>query len=86
MNARLISIGAAIAAVTTGALAEPAKAPVPAINKPSNPPKPVILASADTVETAGPQSAQQLSPAPKKRAARVTTCRCGDPQPESSER
>lgn len=42
----------------------------------------VVLASADTVHAPAPEAAQS-SPAPaKRRVARVTTCRCGDPQPE----
>ena len=88
MNARLITIGAAVLAIATGAFAEPQKSRVPASNAPTNPPKPVILASADTVDTTAAASAQQVPTVPRKRAARVTTCRCGDPQPdpESTER
>lgn len=44
---------------------------------------PVVLASADQPRTPVPDAAQS-PPAPvKRRVARVTTCRCGDPQPAS---
>lgn len=41
---------------------------------------PVVLASADTVRT--PPASQASSAPPKPIVPRVTTCRCGDPQPE----
>jgi hypothetical protein len=42
----------------------------------------VVLASAEAIHAPAPESAQP-SPAPtKRRIARVTTCRCGDPQPD----
>ena len=43
----------------------------------------VVLASADTVRASAPATAQP-APAPVKRfIPRVTTCRCGDPQPDA---
>jgi hypothetical protein len=63
--------------------AEPAKrnAARPAAEQPR--PRDVVLASADTVRTA-PAASSQTVPAPAKRVIpRVTTCRCGDPQPDS---
>jgi len=42
----------------------------------------VVLASAEAIHAPAPEAAQP-SPAPaKRRIARVTTCRCGDPQPD----
>jgi hypothetical protein len=73
----------AIVAALTGAnpaLAEPSQSPAPQPQQQqSQPATGVVLASADTMTPAGtgaPQPAQ-----PKRRIGRVTTCRCGDPQP-----
>ena len=73
----------AIAVAVTGAnpaLAEPSKSPAPkAQQQQPQPAAAVVLASADTVKAAAtdaPGAAQ-----PKRRIGRVTTCRCGDPQP-----
>ena len=70
--------------LTTGSptLSQPAKhdarKPVEARHKPAE----VVLASADAMRTPAPVDAQ-ASPAPKRPAPRVTTCRCGDPLPAS---
>jgi hypothetical protein len=40
----------------------------------------IVLASAETVQAEAPQPAPAQ---PKHRFARVTTCRCGDPQPDN---
>jgi hypothetical protein len=62
------------------ALAEPAKSPEPQAQQPQpQSAKTVVLASADTVKAAATDAAQPAQP--KRRIGRVTTCRCGDPQP-----
>ena len=79
MYARLIVIAATLAIGTAAAAAppKPQAAAAPATSKP------VVLASADTVNT-NPVATDGQAPAPvKRRAARVTSCRCGDPQPET---
>lgn len=85
MQTRLLIVAAAAFGIAAIAHAEPAKAPDGAASKSEISRKPVVLASADVTPQA-PDAAQQTTPAPRKRAARVTTCRCGDPQPESEER
>ena len=72
----------AIAAATALALGSSAIAAEPVS---SNPPAeaaskaPVVLASATTVQVPTPQNAALASaPVKKPRAARVTTCRCGE--------
>jgi hypothetical protein len=80
MTARLMIIAAAALTVATSAIAEPAKPQSPQANPPSRPPATLVLASAEQAQAPAP-AADQQSPAPvKHRAARVTTCRCGDPQ------
>ena len=44
-------------------------------------PTEVVLASAETPRATTPESQPNATPA-KRRVARVTTCRCGDPQTE----
>jgi hypothetical protein len=82
MHARFTIIIAAALAVTGSAAAEPAKAPVQTA-KPVGQAAPVVLASADRVPgSSGPAAA---APVKRPRAARVTSCRCGDPQPQADE-
>jgi hypothetical protein len=47
-------------------------------------PAQVVLASADDTHSTATAS-DQSSPAPKRRIARVTTCRCGDPAPSEGD-
>jgi hypothetical protein len=66
------------------AIAEPAKndSKVPVATQLT--PAKVVLASADGVRPAAPTG--QSNPVPVKRPApRVTTCRCGDPQPDQEQ-
>jgi hypothetical protein len=82
MRACAIAIGTLLI-FASPASAEPAKRNVarPAAEQPR--PREVVLASADTVRTA-PAVSSQTTPTPVKRVIpRVTTCRCGDPQPDS---
>jgi hypothetical protein len=79
MNRSAFAIAAA-AALTLGSSVNAAE-PVPANPRPaeSNPGAPVVLASASTVQLPNPQNAADASaPVKKPRAARVTTCRCGE--------
>ena len=76
MHARLAMISAA-ALATIAAAPEPAKP----VASPVKLPQPTVLASADHVRAPVP-----VADAPKKpRAARVTTCRCGDQIVEPAE-
>lgn len=82
---RIRSIVMAIMLVSGGqALADPPKgAPVQA--EPSQQAAPsVILVSADAVEAQAPAGARPTPAQPRHRIARITTCRCGDPQPGDS--
>lgn len=79
MHARFMTIAALLTAAAP-ALAGPAKSP-----EPQKRPATVALASADEVRTPAP-AADQPAPQPaKRRFARVTSCRCGDPAPESEQ-
>jgi hypothetical protein len=84
MRARIVPIAAAVLlASTSGMAAEPVKKPTPQPKQTQTRSVPVILASADEVS---PATAPDAAPQPvKHRAARVTTCRCGDPQPAQPE-
>ena len=83
MSARLVVIAAAMIAAGTAVAAEPPKEPAKA-QRPNRPAQ-VMLASADQVPT--PLTPDQANPPPPKRprAARVTTCRCGDQAAEQPE-
>ncbi|MFL6829863.1 MAG: hypothetical protein ACJ8D5_04480 [Sphingomicrobium sp.] len=79
MDIRFSLIASTVLALATAAAAEPPKAATGAAAQPQSRPAAVVLASAEPVQT--PQVAsQELAPVPAKRprAARVTTCRCGD--------
>ena len=85
MTARVMIIAAAALSLSTGALAaDPAKpdsrdaqASVPAA-------KELVLASAE-VKSPSPGGDPQVAAPVKRRTARVTTCRCGDPQPQNEQ-
>lgn len=84
MHTRYLLIAAAALAMTTNAVAEPAK-PVPQpATQPAERPAEIMMASAEQVQTPAPIAAQAQESAPVKRprAARVTSCRCaGQNQP-----
>jgi hypothetical protein len=85
MGARFVVIAVAMLAAGTAAAAEPPKAPSKPVAQPSDRPAPVLLASADQVSAPSPAQ-NQSAPAPvRKRAARVTACRCGDQIAEQPE-
>jgi hypothetical protein len=79
MNRSAFALAAATA-LTLGASANAAE-PVAANPRPAEPVPgaPVVLASATTVQVPSPQNAGQTPASVKRpRAARVTTCRCGE--------
>ena len=81
MHTRYLLIASAALAIAGGATAEPAKPQAqahPAV-QPAERPAEVMFASAEQVQTM-PASAQGEAATPVKhpRAARVTTCRCGN--------
>jgi hypothetical protein len=81
MRARLTVI-AAILTIGSAAFAEPPKsqpAPPPSMQKS---PAEVILASAEGTHAPNADAGQPNAVPAKRRIARVTTCRCGDPQPD----
>lgn len=80
MHARFVLIAAATFISASAFAAEPAKPPVQPAAQQQPAQAQVVLASADDVRT--PSVAEQQVPTPPKRPriARVTTCRCGDPQ------
>ena len=87
MFTRTLLLGSAILAIATPAAADPAK---PAQHEavaqaPANRPAQVELASAEQVQAEVPADSEAAATPPKRpRAARVTSCRCGDQaaQPE----
>jgi hypothetical protein len=77
MSARLVMFTVAMLAAGSALAAEPPKTPVKEAAQPAKRPAPVMLASAEQVPN--PTPGDQVVQAPvKRRAARVTSCRCGD--------
>ena len=75
-----------LAAIGTAAFAEPAGVvasrparPAKAI-QPQSTAAPIVLASVEGAGTSAAAEAAQSAPRTQRRVARVTTCRCGDPQ------
>lgn len=60
------------------ASAEKPAAPVQPAAQPADQRATAVLASVDTAKLPQPVKVADGQPAPKKRAARVTTCRCAD--------
>jgi hypothetical protein len=84
MKSRVAIIALTMLAAGTAAAAEPPKASAQAPAQQPNRPARVMLASAEQVPAPAP--ADQANPqSPKHRAARVTTCRCGDQAAEQPE-
>jgi hypothetical protein len=80
MYARVMVIAAAALMVGTSALAEPPKTRDAQPAQPATPPAAVVMASAEQIRNVPPSADQQSVPVKRPRAARVTTCRCGDQQ------
>ena len=82
MRTRLIVTAACLVLSAAPALSEPQKTRVEQPRQPR--PAQVVLASAD--QLARPATDEQTqTPAKRPRIARVTTCRCGDPQAAPAE-
>jgi hypothetical protein len=80
MHARFMIMAAALS-LAAGTGAQPVKTPAQ-VNGQEPIRTPVVLASADHVTPPTPTADPVATPV-KRRAARVTTCRCGgEPQPE----
>ena len=81
MRACAIAVGALLT-LSSPALAEPAKRDAPKPVAERKRPTSVVLASADTLRGPAPTSPQPNADPVKRVVPRVTTCRCGDPQPD----
>ena len=82
MNKRSLAIAAISALfIGTSAMAEPTQPKLLPAQLDVQPAT-VVLASNTTV-VPNPGKEGQNVPSPKKRTARVTSCRCGDPEPVS---
>jgi len=68
--------------VSTPLAADPPKPASTAATTTATRPALLMLASNETARPGPARDAEQPQP-PKHRIARVTTCRCGDPQPDS---
>jgi len=79
MYARFVLIAASTLLSASAFAAEPAKPAQQPPQPPQHAQAPVVLASAADVPATPPAATPAPIP-PKKRIARVTTCRCGDPQ------
>jgi hypothetical protein len=79
MRAQLFAIALLLAPAGAGA-AEPAKSNAQAPAAQQAPAK-IVLASAEDVHSPSATTQRDAAPA-KRRIARVTTCRCGDPPPD----
>lgn len=83
MLVRNLLIGAVALSLTVPAAAEPTKPQAAETSRPESRRAEVVLASAEQVSVALPPVQDPAASAPaavpaKKRAARVTTCRCAD--------
>jgi hypothetical protein len=74
----------AVLTIAGPAFAEPPKAVVAPASK-TQPPAEIVLASADVVRSPAAPNAQPAQAPAKRRIARVTSCRCGDPQAASEQ-
>lgn len=79
----MIAISAAATAVAAfaqpGKDEQPVKAPKPVATAP------VVLASASDLRRPSPGEGQRPTESVRRPTPRVTTCRCGDPQPETAQ-
>jgi hypothetical protein len=80
-SAFAIAAATALTLASTARAAEPA-APSPRPSEAAAPRAPALLASASLREVPSPQNVVEQPAQPKKpRAARVTSCRCGEANP-----
>ena len=80
MHARFVLIAAATLTSGTAFAAQPVKPPVQSAAQQQPAPAQIVLASADDVRAPSATDQQGPTPPKRQRIARVTTCRCGDPQ------
>ena len=73
-----IVIAASLVLAWPAAAAEKPSAPVQPASQPTDQRAPAVLASVDTAKLPEALKAAEAPAAPKKRAARVTSCRCAD--------
>ncbi len=79
MHARKLMIAAAALICASNASSEPTKPESREAASTTNRPAPVVLASAEQVQTPVPNNSEQAAaPVKRPRVGRVTTCRCGD--------
>lgn len=71
----------ALLAITSPSAAEPPKAATARPEPTAQRPVQLVLASADSAHSTQLTAVQPPAEQTKHRIARVTTCRCGDPQP-----
>ena len=79
------SIAIAVAMLAAAAIAQPGKDDRQAKVPPTATAAPVVLASAENVRQPASAEIQRPADRPRRSAPRVTTCRCGDPQPDSGQ-
>ncbi len=82
MTVRGIMFAAAAVSAATMAVAQPPQPNVHPASQQDSRPAEVVMASADRLPNAENPAAEAQpasAPAPRKRTARVTSCRCGDP-------
>ena len=85
MRVPSVTIAALTLVAATAAFAQPPKAPAKPAAQPASHAAPVILAAPDPIPTPAPTDPATTPPAKPHRAARVTTCRCGDQAEEQPE-
>jgi len=84
MNIRVIMIAIAAASTAAVAVAQPGKDEQPPKSKPIAQ-TPIVLASASDLRRPSPTDANHPAEPARRPAPRVTTCRCGDRQPEQDQ-
>ena len=78
----VVATALTLGTATNAAEPAPANAPPSGTTETSTPRAPTLLASASAVQLPTPQSAAEVAaPVKKPRAARVTSCRCGEASP-----
>ena len=86
MDTRYLLIGSAAVALAGAAVAAPLKPQPAPTNAPSHQVAEVVLASAEQVQTPNAVAdAPAATPVKRKRAARVTTCRCAGQTPAADQ-
>lgn len=85
MHARVVLIAAAALMSANAFAAEPHKPQDGPPAQPQSGAPSLVLASADVVRTQAPADQAAPTAAKRPRVGRVTTCRCGDPQPSDAD-